>query len=165
MTNSDNIPKERAIVPEEQTPQAVAPEIRPSTKALVERDMKDETKEAQMETMRLIETIRLKAQSEAQKAQIEAQRAGENALEAYLEAVRNARVEVENMNVFDPDRIEYTMKLMQMDAEKNWENMVKEFNTLGDRLNEAAQAAWDALTRPHPYEEKKERTIDESKQL
>jgi hypothetical protein len=54
---------------------------------------------------------------------------------------------------------------MQMDAENNWENMVKQFNEMGERLNDAAQAAWTALTAPKTYTEKEERTTDESKQL
>lgn len=165
MTNPGSVPEKRAITNPENNPQAVAPDISPTTRDIVTKEMTGATEEAQRETMELMETIRLKAQSEAQKAQVEAQRAGENAMEAYLEAVRNAKAEIEKTNLFDPERIEYTVKLMQMDAEKNWENMVKEFNSLGDRLNEAAQAAWDALTRPRPYEEKEERTIDESKQL
>jgi hypothetical protein len=69
------------------------------------------------------------------------------------------------MNIFDPERVEYTIKLMQMDAENNWENMVKQFNEMGERLNDAAQAAWTALTAPKTYTEKEERTTDESKQL
>jgi predicted DNA-binding protein (UPF0251 family) len=165
MTNDQSVDREQAIVPEGQNPQEVAPDITPETRELVTQRMPNETAEVQQETMELFETIRLKAQSEMQKAQQEAERASELTREAYLDAVRNVRTEVENMNVFDPDRIEYTIKLMQMDAENNWENMVKQFNEMGERLNDAAQAAWAALTSPKTYTEKEERTIDESKRL
>lgn len=165
MTNEQNVDREQAIVPEGQNPQEVAPNITPETREIVTRNMPNATAEVQQETMALFETIRLKAQAEAQKAQLEAERAGESAREAYLNAVRNVRSEIENMNLFDPERIEYTIKLMQMDAENNWENMVKQFNEMGERLNDAAQAAWTALTAPKTYTEKKERTTDESKQL
>lgn len=39
---------------------------------------------------------------------------------------------------------------MQMEAEKNWESIVKEVATFGDRLADAAKAAWEALTAPRP---------------
>ncbi|MBD0361508.1 MAG: hypothetical protein ICV55_01765, partial [Coleofasciculus sp. C3-bin4] len=50
----------------------------------------------------------------------------------------------------DKERIEYSFKLLQMDAEKNWESILKEVSSFGDRLADAAKAAWDALTAPRP---------------
>ena len=112
--------------------------------------------------MALIEAVKRKAQVEAQKVQDEAQKASELTREKYLEAVRSAREEVEKANLFDPERIEYTFKLMQMDAEKNWEKLVHEVSVLGDRLQDAAKAAWEAFTAPHPdYSD----NLDESKKL
>lgn len=35
--------------------------------------------------------------------------------------------------------------MIQRDVEKNWQKTVDEITTLGDRLQEAAQAAWDIL--------------------
>ncbi len=165
MTNQPNIPKEQALVPEDQTPQNVAPDITQETRDLVTKEMPEATAEIQNETMALFETIRLKAQSEMRKAQQEAERAGESTREAYLDSVRNAREEIERLNLFDPERIEYTIKLMQMDAENNWENMVKQASELGERLNDAALAAWTALTTPKTYTEAEERSIDDSKKL
>lgn len=108
------------------------------TNSLVEQEMPNESESVRQETKQLIEAITRKAQSETQKA-------GEFAQESYLEAVRNLRSEVEKLN-FDPERVEESIKLAQMDAEKNWESLVQEVEGFGNRLNEAAQAAWSILT-------------------
>jgi hypothetical protein len=136
MTTESNVPKERALM-----------EVSEETKALVEQEMPEETNAIKRETMELIETIKRKAQAEAQKA-------GEFTRDSYLEAVRKVRQDVEGTNLFDPDRIAESIRLMQGDVEKNWESLVKEVTSLGDRLAEAAQAAWDKLTTPrHDKEE------------
>jgi hypothetical protein len=129
MTVESNLPKESSLV-----------EVSEETKALVESEMPDETNEIKQETMALIEAIKTKAQSETQKA-------GEFTREKYLEAIRSVREEVEKMN-FNPDRISDSMRLMQKEIEKDWDALVKQVAELGDRLNDAAKAAWDALTAP-----------------
>ena len=113
-------------------------EISERTNSLVNQNMADSPEAAKEETKELIEAITRKAQSETQKA-------GEFAQESYLEAVRNARSEIEKLN-FDPERIEESIQLIQKDAEENWESLVKEVEDFGNRLNEAANAAWSILT-------------------
>lgn len=132
MTNEpDNVPRQRAIV-----------EVSPRTKALVEENMPPDAEEqVKRETEELVEVAVRKAQAEATKA-------GEFARENYLEAIRNIRTELESSQLFDPERIEYSFKLMQMDAEQNWDAIVKEVTDFGERLNEAAAAAWAILTAP-----------------
>lgn len=100
-----------------------------------------ETESLKAETKALLEAIQTKAFSEAQKA-------GEFARENYLESVRKAREQVENLNLFDPDRIESAIQQLQSDVEKDWENVVKQANDFGDRLGEAAKTAWEILTQP-----------------
>jgi diphthamide synthase (EF-2-diphthine--ammonia ligase) len=129
MTNESNIQKESAIV-----------EYSEETKALVESEMPNESNEVKNETMALIEAIRTKAQSETLKA-------GDFTREKYLEAIRSVREEVDRMN-FNPERVEDTFRLMQQEVEKDWEAMVKKVAELGDRLGDAAKAAWDVLTAP-----------------
>lgn len=129
MTNETNIPKESALV-----------EVSEETKALVETEMPNESNEVKNETMALIEAIRTKAQSETQKA-------GEFTREKYLEAIRSVREEVDKMN-FNPERVEDSMRIMQQEVEKDWEAMVKKVAELGDRLSDAAKAAWEVLTAP-----------------
>ncbi len=113
-------------------------EVSERTNSLVNQNMSDASESVREETKQLIEAITRKAQSESQKA-------GEFAQENYLEAVRNARTEIEKLN-FDPERIEESIRLIQKDAEENWESLVKEVEDFGNRLNEAANAAWSILT-------------------
>jgi hypothetical protein len=129
MATDPNVPQEGAIV-------KVSPEI----ETLVTQAMPDATNEVKQETMQLIEAIKTKAQSEAQKA-------GDLTRETYLEAVRNAREQVESLNLFDRDRIEESIKLVQQEVEKDWDALAKQVTSLGDRLNEAAKAAWEVLTK------------------
>ena len=127
MAEESNIPPEKAIV-----------EVSPETKALVETSMSQESDEIKNETMALIEAIRTKAQSETQKA-------GEFTKEKYLEAVHALRDDIEKLE-FKPERIEESFRLLQEDAEKNWDSLAKQVSELETRLNEAAQAAWEKLT-------------------
>lgn len=122
MTNDTNIPKKRAIV-----------EVDPEEIVEIKK-----TDAVQEETMALIEAIKRKAQSETQKA-------GEFTREKYLEGVRKARTEVEKMN-FNPEQVETSIKKIQTEVEKDWEGLVKEVKSFGDRLSDAAKAAWDKLT-------------------
>lgn len=140
MNTESNIPKDSAIV-----------EVDENEQALVESDLQQQsltttdptTQELQQETMALIEAIRRKAQAESQKV-------GEFSREQYLEAMRKAREEIESRDLFDPDRIAESIQIMTEEVEKNWEGLVKEITDFGDRLNDAAQAAWEKLTEPRP---------------
>ncbi|BFM39343.1 hypothetical protein [Synechocystis sp. LKSZ1] len=96
--------------------------------------------EVAQETQALLEAIRTKAIDEANKA-------GTFARDSYLEAMRNARQQVETLNLFDPERIEAAIKQLQSDVEKDWEGLVTQVNDFGDRLSESAKAAWEALTQ------------------
>jgi hypothetical protein len=94
------------------------------------------------ETRALIDAIKKRAQAEAQSA-------GTLTREAYLNAVRQARQVIEqNQLVLDPNRLENSFAAIQNEAAKNWDSIVKEVSELGDRLTDAAKAAWDALTAP-----------------
>lgn len=113
------------------------------TSALVEREMAGESEAVKSETKALIDAIK-------KRAQVEAQKAGELTREAYLSAVRQVREKVENEQLIKRDRIEHSFEMIQSEAEKNWHSVVKEVSELGDRLTEAAKAAWEVLTAPRP---------------
>jgi hypothetical protein len=131
----------RETTPETQTTAIV--EVSPETHALVEEEMPTANEQVKHETKALVEAIKRRAQSEAKGA-------GELTLDAYLTAVRSAREAIEQNKVFDADRVEYSMWLIQKEAEKNWQSIIEQASTLGDRLAEAAKAAWEALTAPRP---------------
>jgi F0F1-type ATP synthase membrane subunit b/b' len=129
MTDKNNTPenKETSIVP-----------VSPETNALVEQEMAGESDQLKAETKALVEAIRKRAQSEIENAQTLTQ-------DAYLNAIRSARKAVENNSLLDPQRIEHSVEMIQRDAQENWQKTVDEIAALGDRLQEAAQAAWDIL--------------------
>ncbi|GAB4135125.1 MAG: hypothetical protein Fur0046_07600 [Cyanobacteria bacterium J069] len=94
--------------------------------------------EIQRETKALIDAITHRAQAEAHSA-------GEFTRETYLKVVRQAREAVEQNQLFKPDELEQSIDSIQKEAEKNWNALVTEVNELGDRLSEAAKAAWEKL--------------------
>lgn len=112
--------------------------ISSETNALVEKEMAGESDQIKEETKALVEAIRKRAQSEIENAQTLTQ-------DAYLNAVRSAREAVENNSLLDPKRIEDSVEMIQKDAQENWQKTVDEITALGDRLQEAAQVAWDIL--------------------
>ncbi|XTZ10552.1 MAG: hypothetical protein ACQZ3N_01015, partial [cyanobacterium endosymbiont of Rhopalodia yunnanensis] len=93
----------------------------------------------QDETEALIKAIKTKAFSEVKKA-------GEFAIDNYLEAVRKARQDIERRQLFEPEQIEDAIRQIKKEIEKDWDSIVREVTSFGDRLNEAAKAAWDILT-------------------
>lgn len=127
MTDNNAPNKETSIVP-----------VSPETDAMVEQEMTGQDEQIKAETKALVEAIRRRAQSEIENAQTISQ-------DAYLNAVRNARETLEQNELLNPKRIEHSVEMIQRDVEQNWQKTVDEITTLGDRLQEAAQAAWDIL--------------------
>jgi vacuolar-type H+-ATPase subunit H len=126
--------------PESQVPQESSLDVSRETTDLVEREMPNETDEVKRQTEALIEGIKRRAQTEVQNA--------ENLTrEAYLNAVNQAREAVEEHQWIDPNRIEKSIELVQKDAERNWQSILQEIEDFGDRLAEAAKAAWEVLTQ------------------
>ncbi|ACB53287.1 unknown [Crocosphaera subtropica ATCC 51142] len=141
MTTESQVPKERAITPTDTEDTAITPEV-------VSEESSSTSSEIQQETTALIEAIRSKALTEAKEA-------GELARESYLDTVRRIRQDIEERKLFDPHRIDEAVKYIQKEVEKDWDSIVKEWNSVvkevssfGDRLNEAAKAAWEILTAP-----------------
>lgn len=118
-------------------------EISPQTNEMVESQMVGESEEVKNETAALIEAIK-------RRAQVEAQSAGNLTRETYLSAVRQAREAIEQNQLIEPAQIENAFDMVQNEAQKNFESIVAEVQELGDRLQAAAQAAWDVLTTPRP---------------
>lgn len=118
-------------------------QVSSQTNDLVEAEMAGESDELKNETKSLIDALKKRAQAEAQNA-------GTLTREAYLNAVRRAREKVEGEQLIERDRIEHSFEMIKNEAEKNWESVIKEVADLGDRLTDAAKAAWEALTAPRP---------------
>lgn len=126
-TNKPAETKETTIVP-----------VSPETDALVEKEMAGETDAVKDETKALVEAIRRRAQSEIENAQTLTQ-------DAYLNAVRSAKETLEQNELLNPKRIEHSVEMIQRDAQENWQKTLDEISSFGDRLQAAAQAAWDVL--------------------
>jgi hypothetical protein len=112
----------------------------PQTPAITDGDTDAQAglTEVQNETEALIEAIRTKAQAEAVLA-------GEFTREAYLSAVRRIRESIEQTQLFEPEKIEASITEIQQEAEKNWQTVVQDVQSFGDRLSEAAKTAWEIL--------------------
>lgn len=132
LTNSE------ATTPEETTIIKVSPE-----EALAEPKTSSTDDKLMQETEALVDAIKKRAQAEVQGA-------GDLTRDAYLNAVLKAREALEQNKLLDPEQIEYSIWLTQKEAERNWQAILDEASTLGDRLADAAKAAWDALTAPRP---------------
>ena len=100
--------------------------------------MAGESNQIKEETKALIEAIKKRAQSEIKNAQTLTK-------DAYLNAVRRAREAIELHQLLDPKRIEHSVEMIQRDTQENWQKTVDEMAALGDRLQEAAQVAWETL--------------------
>ncbi len=127
MSTEENVTESSAIV-----------EVSPTTDSVASKDA-DGLDEIKQETKALIDAI-------SRRAQVEAQAAGELTREAYLSAVRQARESLEENLLFDKAQIEKSVEQIQKDAEKNWQSIVQEVESLGTRLSEAAKAAWEKLS-------------------
>ncbi|MEL6438245.1 MAG: hypothetical protein AAFQ80_03155 [Cyanobacteria bacterium J06621_8] len=121
--------------------------VSPETNDLVEQPMVgqdepmvEQDEQIKTETKALVEAINKRAQLEISNAQTITQ-------EAYLNAVRNAREALEQSELFDPQKIEDSVATIQQDMAENWQKTVTEITDFGDRLQEAATAAWEILTR------------------
>ena len=100
-----------------------------------------ETDEVKQETTALLEAIKKRAQAEAESA-------GTLTRETYLNAVRQAREVIERDKIIERDRLEYSWAVIQEELERNWYLLSKDVIDFGDRIQNAAKAAWEAFNAP-----------------
>jgi glycosyltransferase A (GT-A) superfamily protein (DUF2064 family) len=93
------------------------------------------------ETTALLEAIKKRAQAEAESA-------GTITRETYLNAVRQVREAIERDKLIERDSLEYSWAKIQEELEQNWYLLSKDVTDLGDRLQNAAKAAWEAFNAP-----------------
>ncbi len=109
--------------------------------ALVETELANQNEAVKQETAALIDAIKKRAQAEIQAA-------GDLTRETYLNAVRQAREAIEQNQLIERDRIEQSIQQIQHEADKNWHVVLGEIESFGNRLADAARAAWEKLTEP-----------------
>ena len=100
-----------------------------------------ETDAVKQETTALLEAIKKRAQSEAETA-------GTITRETYLNAVRQVREAIERDKLIERDSLEYSWAKIQEELEQNWYLLSKDVIDLGDRIQNAAKAAWEAFNAP-----------------
>ena len=93
------------------------------------------------ETTALLEAIKKRAQAEAETA-------GTITRETYLNAVRQVREAIERNKLIERDSLEYSWTVIQEELERNWYLLSKDVIDLGDRIQNAAKAAWEAFNAP-----------------
>ncbi len=93
------------------------------------------------ETTALLEAIKKRAQAEAETA-------GTITRETYLNAVRQVREAIERDKLIERDSLEYSWAKIQEELDHNWYLLSKDVTDLGDRLQNAAKAAWEAFNAP-----------------
>lgn len=84
------------------------------------------------------------------RALAEANAAGTFAYDTYMNAVRQARTSIEQEKLVKPNELEAAIAHLQEEAEKNWQTLVNDVTTFGDRLAKAAEAAYETFTREAP---------------
>jgi len=100
-----------------------------------------ETDAVKQETTALLEAIKKRAQAEAETA-------GTITRETYLNAVRQVREAIERDKLIERDSLEYSWAKIQEELEHNWYLLSKDVTDLGDRIQNAAKAAWEAFNAP-----------------
>jgi hypothetical protein len=119
-------------------------EVSAKTKALVEKEMPDESDDVKEKAMELVEAIKKKAMAETKAA-------GDLTLQAYLSAVKNAKEALEKSGDFATEKkasLDKSIDMIEKEASENWGKLTEELDELGDRLAGVADAAWKLLTKP-----------------
>jgi len=115
----------------------------PRTEALVKQKMPNESDEVQKATVELIDALKRRAMSSAKAA-------GDWTQESYLQAVEQAKqsiAQTQELGETYRSKLNDSVELIQEEAQSNWETLQQEIDEFGDRISEAADAAWSILTR------------------
>jgi F0F1-type ATP synthase membrane subunit b/b' len=124
-------------------PQENKPAVSQQTRDLVKQKMPNESDEVQAKMEELVEAMKKRAQSEIQTA-------GESTREAYMNAVRRARESLQQTSNFAEQQrnsVEEAVNMLEDEAKNNWDSILKEMEDFGDRLSQAAESAWNILTK------------------
>lgn len=129
---------------DDQTNESAIVTVDEETKALVEHEMPGASDEVKQKMVELIEAIK-------RRAQVEVESAGNNTREAYLIAGKQAEEAIaKTKETSDKYRgeLEKSLKIIEKQAHTNWDKLVGEMTDFGDRLRQAADAAWSVLMAP-----------------
>jgi hypothetical protein len=110
-----------------------------ATDDMVEREFAAESDEIKDALKQLIEAVKHRAQTEAQSA-------GDVTKEAYLAALAKTRKLMADKQIdlpLDRAQIDKSIGLIEVEARKNWQSVVKEARQIGKKLSRMARSAWE----------------------
>ncbi|PSN17058.1 hypothetical protein C7271_19705 [filamentous cyanobacterium CCP5] len=114
------------------------------TKALVEKNMPNESDQVKQKFGELVEAIKQQATQEVESAESMSK-------EAYVEAVEQAQATLKRAQDFfyqQEQTLETNVNQVRDEATQQWEKIVADMQDMGNRVERAVNAAWTILTEP-----------------
>lgn len=112
------------------------------TKAVVEKNMPDETSEVKQKVAELLEVIK-------KQAELEVELAGDITRETFLNAIKRSKLTVNRTEDFfakqDKSLAKKIRELEHEEAHVIWEDFVDEIKHMNNKVERAMQAAWKAF--------------------
>ena len=116
--------------------------ISEATKALVEQKIPEQPDEIKQKMGELVELIKKQAESELEAAESMTR-------EAYVKAIANAKTTLKQTETFFAEQeqtLQQKIHELNTKADREWESFVAEVKNMGNRIDNAINAAWKALT-------------------
>ena len=119
----------------------IAP-VSEATKALVEQKLPEQSDEIKQKMGELVELIKKQAESELEVAESMTR-------ETYVNAISNAKNTLKKTETFFAEQeqtLQQKIKELNSQADREWESFVSEVKNMGNRIDNAINVAWKALT-------------------
>ncbi len=116
--------------------------ISEATKALVEQKIPEQPDEIKQKMGELVELIKKQAESELEAAEATTR-------EAYINAIANAKTTLKQTETFFAEQeqtLQQKIQELNSQADREWESLVADVKNMGNRIDNAINAAWKALT-------------------
>lgn len=133
--------------PEEEAP--IVP-VSDDTKALVEKNMPNESDEVKQKFGELVEAIKRQATKEMESAETMSR-------EAYVKAIEEAQMTLKKAQDFfqqQEQTLETNIDNVRNEATQQWEKLQADVQSMGNRVERAINAAWTILTEPESEQTK-----------
>ena len=119
----------------------IAP-VSEATKALVEQKLPEQPDEIKQKMGELVELIKKQAESELEAAESITR-------ETYVNAIANAKATLKKTETFFAEQeqtLQQKIQELNTQADREWDSFVADVKNMGDRIDKAINAAWEALT-------------------
>jgi gas vesicle protein len=122
----------------------VSTPVSDETKAIVEKNLPNESDEVKQKFGELIDAIKRQATYEVQSVE-------EMSRETYIRALEHAQQTLQRAQEFlhsQEKTLETNVNQVKDEASHKWENLVADIQSMGNRVDRAVHAAWTILTEP-----------------